>query len=59
MRARGWKAGAVGVGDRGFGCARKTKLVGGPGLQREERGDARAVSEGWLTRGPRWQAVRG
>ena len=29
MRARGWKAGAIGAGYLGFGCARKTKLVGG------------------------------
>ena len=29
MRARGWKAGAIGAGDLGFGCARKTKLAGG------------------------------
>ena len=47
-------------------------MTGGPGAQRDgggrsagvdvwvrvrrERGDARAVSEGWLTCGPRWQA---
>ena len=29
MRARGWKAGAIGAGDLGFGCARRTKLAGG------------------------------
>jgi len=29
VRARGWKAGAIGAGDLGFGCARKTKLAGG------------------------------
>ena len=29
MRACGWKAGAIGAGDLGFGCARKTKLAGG------------------------------
>ena len=29
MRARGWKAGAIGAGDLGFGCARKMKLAGG------------------------------
>ena len=29
MRARGWKAGAIGAGDLGFGCARRTKLTGG------------------------------
>ena len=44
--------------ERGRCGRREKKLAGGPGLQREERGDARAVSEGWLTCGPRWQAVR-
>jgi len=29
VRARGWKAGAIGAGDLGFGCARRTKLAGG------------------------------
>ena len=29
VRARGWKAGAIGAGDLGFGCAGKTKLAGG------------------------------
>ena len=29
VRARSWKAGAIGAGDLGFGCAGKTKLAGG------------------------------
>ena len=29
MRACCWKAGAIGAGDLGFGCARRTKLTGG------------------------------
>ena len=46
------------------GCGRREKgPTGGPGLQQEERGDARAVSDGWLTGGPGWRggerAVRG
>ena len=35
MRARGWKASAIGAGHLGFGCARKTKLAGGAGLSAE------------------------
>jgi len=55
VRARGWKAGAIGAGDLGFGCARKTKLAGG------ERGlaDVRAQVAGGagLRRGTRAAGV--
>jgi len=37
---------------------RRSWRAGPTGQRREERGDARAVSEGWLSCGPRWQGAR-
>ena len=52
MRARCWKAGAIGAGDLGFGCARRTKLAGGVHGQRQ-----RALAEAAEIGAYRW--VRG
>jgi len=57
VRARGWKAGAIGAGDLGFGCVRRTKLAGGVHGQRQ-----RALAEAAETGAYRWvrgRALRG
>jgi len=70
VRARDRRAGEIAAGDLGRRPVRERRMreegEGAdrrPGLQREERGDARAVSDSWLTGGPGWRggerAVRG